>query len=173
MLSETLKYLYLTFDEDNPINHADQPFVFTTEGHILYIPNVDQMAENQGYRTGWEERESLESDRVVWESHPTGRRQQSKPPTCSVYSPSLQSPKHSNPLMLSITGRTDFDYAKMITGSLDSSVHPNHSNYSLDNQWASVGFCEVPVADVRTLSDLLSLLKSSPPSHLNLNLNLS
>ncbi|EFP92441.2 uncharacterized protein PGTG_18266 [Puccinia graminis f. sp. tritici CRL 75-36-700-3] len=120
MLSETLKYLYLTFDEDNPINHADQPFVFTTEGHILYIPNADQMAENQGYRTGWEERESLESDRVVWESHPTGRRQQSKPPTCSVYSPSLQSPKHSNPLMLSITGRTDFDYAKMITGSLDS-----------------------------------------------------
>ncbi|KAA1076719.1 alpha mannosidase-like protein [Puccinia graminis f. sp. tritici] len=156
MLSETLKYLYLTFDEDNPINHADQPFVFTTEGHILYIPNVEEMAENQGYRTGWEERESLESDRVVWESHPTGRRQQSTPPTCSVYSPSLQSPKHSNPLMLSITGRTDFDYAKMITGSLDSSVHPNHSNYSLDNQWASVGFCEVPVAD----DDLIELIFS-------------
>jgi hypothetical protein len=166
----------LTFDEDNPINHADQPFIFTTEGHILYIPNVHEMPENQGYQTGWEERESLESDRVVWES-PQGRNQtarpQAKPPTCSVFSPSLQSRKHSNPLMLSIAGRTDFDYAKMITGSLESPIHSNHSNYSLDGQWASFGFCEVPVADVRTLSDLLSILKSSPPSHLNLNINLS
>ncbi|KAI7898486.1 glycoside hydrolase [Cokeromyces recurvatus] len=35
MLSETLKYLYLLFDVDHPLNHMDSNFVFTTEGHIL------------------------------------------------------------------------------------------------------------------------------------------
>lgn len=38
MLSETLKYLYLLFDTDNPINKADSGTVFTTEGHRLRIP---------------------------------------------------------------------------------------------------------------------------------------
>ncbi|POV98796.1 hypothetical protein PSTT_14174 [Puccinia striiformis] len=124
MLSETLKYLYLTFDEENPINHVDEPFIFTTEGHILYIPNAQDMPQNQGYRTGWEERESLESDRVLWSDPQQNRtRPTSKPQTCSVYSPSLRSSKHSNPLKLSITDRTDFDYARMITGSMDSVIN--------------------------------------------------
>ena len=34
-LSETVKYLYLLFDEDNPINTNDMKYVFTTEGHVL------------------------------------------------------------------------------------------------------------------------------------------
>ncbi|KAJ3300582.1 alpha mannosidase-like protein [Borealophlyctis nickersoniae] len=34
-LSETLKYLYLLFDEDNFVNRLDSNFVFTTEGHFL------------------------------------------------------------------------------------------------------------------------------------------
>ncbi|KAJ1678841.1 hypothetical protein EV182_003250, partial [Spiromyces aspiralis] len=34
-LSETLKYLYLLFDEDNVVNAMDSNFVFTTEGHLL------------------------------------------------------------------------------------------------------------------------------------------
>lgn len=36
-LSETLKYAYLLFDEDNPFNHRDSNFIFTTEGHILEL----------------------------------------------------------------------------------------------------------------------------------------
>ncbi|WAR63201.1 hypothetical protein PtB15_18B283 [Puccinia triticina] len=149
MLSETLKYLYLTFDEDNPINHADQPFVFTTEGHILYIPDAQDMPENLGRRTGWEERESLESDRVAWTAPPRNRtRRASVAQTCSVFAPSLQSAKHSNPLMLSITGRSDFDYARMITGSLDAPINSTHAVDRLDERWASCGMCEVPVADL-------------------------
>ncbi|KAI8341035.1 glycoside hydrolase [Chlamydoabsidia padenii] len=35
MLSETLKYLYLLFDSDNPLNSLDSNYVFTTEGHFL------------------------------------------------------------------------------------------------------------------------------------------
>ncbi|KAF7313730.1 alpha-1,2-Mannosidase [Mycena chlorophos] len=36
-LSETLKYLYLLFDEDNPLHRDDSNYVFTTEGHILTL----------------------------------------------------------------------------------------------------------------------------------------
>ncbi|CAO3646706.1 unnamed protein product [Mucor fragilis] len=38
MLSETLKYLYLLFDTDHPINTMDSNYVFTTEGHVLGLP---------------------------------------------------------------------------------------------------------------------------------------
>ncbi|KAL9115911.1 MAG: hypothetical protein Q9227_000279 [Pyrenula ochraceoflavens] len=37
-LGETVEYLTLLFDEDHPLNHLDEPFVFTTEGHPLVIP---------------------------------------------------------------------------------------------------------------------------------------
>ncbi|KAF8627175.1 hypothetical protein AX15_004493 [Amanita polypyramis BW_CC] len=36
-LSETLKYLFLLFDEDNPLHSDDSNYVFTTEGHILWL----------------------------------------------------------------------------------------------------------------------------------------
>ncbi|KAI9480268.1 MAG: glycoside hydrolase [Benjaminiella poitrasii] len=50
MLSETLKYLYLLFDEDHPLNKMDSNFVFTTEGHVMplsrsyYKPQQQQKA---------------------------------------------------------------------------------------------------------------------------------
>ncbi|KAJ2088643.1 hypothetical protein IW138_004025 [Coemansia sp. RSA 986] len=34
-LSETLKYLYLLFDEENPLHKVHNQYVFTTEGHLL------------------------------------------------------------------------------------------------------------------------------------------
>ncbi|KAF2274339.1 seven-hairpin glycosidase [Westerdykella ornata] len=37
-LGETVKYLFLLFDPSHPLNHWDAPFVFTTEGHPLIIP---------------------------------------------------------------------------------------------------------------------------------------
>ncbi|EGF98039.1 uncharacterized protein MELLADRAFT_113882 [Melampsora larici-populina 98AG31] len=37
----------LTFDEENPINHKDDPFVFTTGGDILFIPNATDLLRNQ------------------------------------------------------------------------------------------------------------------------------
>ncbi|KAJ7507717.1 alpha mannosidase-like protein [Mycena galericulata] len=36
-LSETLKYLFLLFDEENPLHKDDSNYVFTTEGHILTL----------------------------------------------------------------------------------------------------------------------------------------
>ncbi|KAK3819877.1 MAG: alpha mannosidase-like protein [Benniella sp.] len=43
-LSETIKYLYLLFDEENLLHHElkDSNFVFTTEGHILNLPSKEQ-----------------------------------------------------------------------------------------------------------------------------------
>lgn len=36
-LSETCKYLYLLFDEDNPLHRSDNKYIFTTEGHVVPI----------------------------------------------------------------------------------------------------------------------------------------
>ncbi|XP_022668483.1 ER degradation-enhancing alpha-mannosidase-like protein 1 isoform X3 [Varroa destructor] len=36
-LSETCKYLYLLFDNDNPLNQRFSSYVFTTEGHVFPI----------------------------------------------------------------------------------------------------------------------------------------
>ncbi|RMZ85753.1 hypothetical protein DV737_g479, partial [Chaetothyriales sp. CBS 132003] len=37
-LGETVKYLFLLFDPFHPLNHVDDPMVFSTEGHPLLIP---------------------------------------------------------------------------------------------------------------------------------------
>ena len=34
-LSETVKYLYLLFDTENPINAHERRYVFSTEGHVF------------------------------------------------------------------------------------------------------------------------------------------
>ncbi|KAM4722611.1 ER degradation-enhancing alpha-mannosidase-like protein 1 isoform 2-T2 [Rhinophrynus dorsalis] len=34
-LSETCKYLYLLFDEDNPVHRTGNKYLFTTEGHLI------------------------------------------------------------------------------------------------------------------------------------------
>lgn len=46
-LGETAKYLFLLFDRSHPLNHLDEPFVFTTEGHPLVIPRSVDDGRNQ------------------------------------------------------------------------------------------------------------------------------
>uniref|UniRef100_A0A3Q2YIA8 alpha-1,2-Mannosidase n=1 Tax=Hippocampus comes TaxID=109280 RepID=A0A3Q2YIA8_HIPCM len=36
-LSETCKYLYLLFDEDNPLHKSSNKYIFTTEGHLMPV----------------------------------------------------------------------------------------------------------------------------------------
>jgi len=45
-LGETVKYLYLLFDPDHPLNNLDAPFVFTTEGHPMIIPEAARKSRN-------------------------------------------------------------------------------------------------------------------------------
>ena len=51
-LSETIKYLYLTFDDDNIIhNDKDRDWIFTTEAHpIHYVPTFEK--QQKATRTG-------------------------------------------------------------------------------------------------------------------------
>ncbi|OZJ02135.1 hypothetical protein BZG36_04798 [Bifiguratus adelaidae] len=51
-LSETFKYLYLLFDEDNVLNHMDSNFVFTTEGHVLFLDHKYLNASTRAFRHG-------------------------------------------------------------------------------------------------------------------------
>ncbi|KAL2839788.1 glycosyl hydrolase family 47-domain-containing protein [Aspergillus pseudodeflectus] len=37
-LGETAKYMFLLYHPEHPLNSLDQPFIFTTEGHPLVIP---------------------------------------------------------------------------------------------------------------------------------------
>ncbi|XP_064632448.1 ER degradation-enhancing alpha-mannosidase-like protein 1 [Lineus longissimus] len=47
-LSETVKYLYLLFDQDNFLNKNEMKYIFTTEGHIL--PMNPQLRDSGSYR---------------------------------------------------------------------------------------------------------------------------
>ena len=46
-LSETLKYLYLAFDEENELHH--RPIVFSTEGHPFDAERVRRWAPKKRY----------------------------------------------------------------------------------------------------------------------------
>lgn len=46
-LGETVKYLYLLFDPLHPLNTLDAPFVFTTEGHPLILPESTRQNINR------------------------------------------------------------------------------------------------------------------------------
>lgn len=46
-LGETVKYLYLLFDPAHPLNKLDAPFVFTTEGHPLIIPESTRQSQDK------------------------------------------------------------------------------------------------------------------------------
>lgn len=48
ILGETAKYLFLLYDSGHPLNNLDMPFVFSTEGHPLIIP--DSTTGNLGAR---------------------------------------------------------------------------------------------------------------------------
>ncbi|KAJ1733051.1 hypothetical protein LPJ61_001744 [Coemansia biformis] len=51
VLSETFKYLYLLFDDDNPLHKLHTNYVFTTEGHVL-LPLSAVRGESKQYPRG-------------------------------------------------------------------------------------------------------------------------
>lgn len=51
-LSETFKYLFLLFDEENPLHSLDTPWVFTTEGHPIILPRSQTHASTSA-STAW------------------------------------------------------------------------------------------------------------------------
>ncbi|KAA3672432.1 ER degradation enhancer, mannosidase alpha-like 1 [Paragonimus westermani] len=45
-LSETLKYLYLLFDDSNPVNLNEEDYVFSTQAHLFPIQRIRKLIEN-------------------------------------------------------------------------------------------------------------------------------
>lgn len=46
MLSESLKYLYLLFDEEHVLNRLDSNWVFTTEGHPVFLQPIFRKSQD-------------------------------------------------------------------------------------------------------------------------------
>ncbi|KAF8314870.1 alpha-mannosidase [Cantharellus anzutake] len=146
-LSESLKasYLYLLFDEDNMFNKDFRNFVFTTEGHVLFL-------DNMYFRQPPPIQPALHRS-----SHSI----------CPAYSPPLvtfsrQGGSHLGDLgglIGSVRERPDFEYARLLAGivvSPDAYDKLSWSKTSGDKNpfaviaeedkawWDENGWCEVP-----------------------------
>jgi len=81
-LSETVKYLFLLFDTDNPVNHHASNYLFTTEGHVLPI-------SNRFRRKTWDEdglfSSSLSGD--IYADNNVTTAQPTNTPYCDIISP--------------------------------------------------------------------------------------
>ncbi|KAG8835874.1 alpha mannosidase-like protein [Serendipita sp. 399] len=131
VLSETLKYLYLLFDESNPLASTDSNIVFTTEGHILTLNNTHLRPMSRSRRLA-RKYENL---------------------TCPVYE--LYSNELSTGALSSghgIRNRPDYDYARTL---VDLPTNGEAATEDLD--WSTpYGICEVPKYDIFSYDVLLS-----------------
>lgn len=74
-LGETVKYLFLLFDEGHPLNNLDDSIVFTTEGHPLKVPK-------QYWNNG------LSND-SMWKGPILSTRPITRPPVCPLPPPDV------------------------------------------------------------------------------------
>ncbi|KAI6003911.1 glycoside hydrolase family 47 protein [Pisolithus albus] len=119
-LSETLKYLYLLFDEDNRLHNDDSHYVFTTEGHILTLPKHVLRPMSSARRRMRRE-----------ESH-----------QCPAYQPFRAPPssQQMNGLVRGVGSRYDAEYARHLIG-----LKPQASD---ELYWSPDGWCAVPYTDL-------------------------
>lgn len=148
--SETLKYLYLTFDEvrtrfrlsldatnltnfapqDSPFLHDDSAFVFTTEGHPLEIPHPPP-------------------DFDVSRSQ-TSSANATSAPVCPAHEP-IYDQRHAHFLSLSMNQRVDWEHARWLAG-----YQPQDEQREVDEgRWSRNGWCEMPLGEVRRHSTIL------------------
>ncbi|KAM0789813.1 hypothetical protein ACM66B_006664 [Microbotryomycetes sp. NB124-2] len=119
--AETLKYLYLTFDEFNPFNKDDGPMVYTTEGHML---DISSHADAFSLRR---RRSSIVPN---------------EPGTCQAYDPTA-SDHHQHFLSTSVATRTDIEYARHLAGHV---VYDEIKEIE-EGRWSEAGFCEIVKAE--------------------------
>ena len=75
-----------------------------------------------------------------------GRRRRSMPaeaPSCSAYD-SIMLPETQNFLQRSVTSRTDFEWARYLTGY----VVEDEAKEIASGRWTPTGFCEIPTSEV-------------------------
>ncbi|KXN83702.1 ER degradation-enhancing alpha-mannosidase-like protein 1 [Leucoagaricus sp. SymC.cos] len=128
-LSETLKYLFLLFDEDNLIHRDDSNYVFTTEGHILFL------------------------DREYLRPMPASRKKMRPVDDhqCPIYKPFIEVPDNrtgDTGLVRGIRSRSDYDYARKLVG-----VHASSTEI---DAWSANGWCEKPAVESFSYDFILS-----------------
>jgi mannosidase alpha-like ER degradation enhancer 1 len=114
------QYLFLLFDEENPLHGDDSNYVLTTEGHILFLPKE-----------------------LLKPISPTRRRmRREENHQCPTYEPVLSSKAGNSGTGLTqgIRSRFDVDYARYLTGML-----PEKADVYLASP---DGWCEKPQVDV-------------------------
>ena len=120
VLSETLKYLYLLFDEANEFSKLDSNFIFTTEGHILMLNSTHLNPMSEIRR----------------------RARQHEHPQCPIHRPMIQPYTHG--LVYGIRSRPEYEYARHLAGNdISGAVAAEDSEW-----WDAHGICEVPKVDV-------------------------
>ncbi|KAG9092639.1 alpha mannosidase-like protein [Ceratobasidium sp. UAMH 11750] len=138
-LSETLKYLYLLFDEDNKINSDHSNLVFTTEGHPISLPRHHLKPPTATSRYFRQKEQNF----------------------CPVYRPIRNPPDlfpgESYGLAQSIRSRPDAEYGRFITGLDLSVVAPFDERW-----WDASSRCEVPQAE-EYVSTTISRTQSQSP----------
>ncbi|KAJ3559837.1 hypothetical protein NM688_g94 [Phlebia brevispora] len=128
VLSETLKYLYLLFDEENPIHSDDSNFVLTTEGHLLTMSR-DLQKPLSPIRRQLRRVEHLQ---------------------CPAYQSPVMvySPHGENALTAGIYFRRDVDYARSLIAA--------PSTEEEQQTWSPGGWCAIPKVDLYTFEFILS-----------------
>ncbi|KAG1755785.1 glycoside hydrolase family 47 protein [Suillus lakei] len=127
-LSETLKYLFLLFDEDNPLHKDDSQYVFTTEGHILSLPKevLKPMSRVRRKMRGEENHQ------------------------CPLYEPvrDLSPDGTIGGLIRGVGSRADVDYARYLVGLRSQPLDEHH--------WSPDGWCTVPEVDLYSFDFIMS-----------------
>ncbi|KIY51587.1 alpha mannosidase-like protein [Fistulina hepatica ATCC 64428] len=141
-LSETLKYLFLLFDEENVLHQDDSNYVFTTEGHILTLTPEQLLVS------------------------PAGRRTTPRPrvgsPQCPAYTPFMRTynsmPKGGG-LVGGVRSRPDYDYARQVL-----SLSANSAD---EQAWSLDGWCEKPKVTLFSYDFVLSANGKNVPEDLS------
>ncbi|GAA5884084.1 hypothetical protein JCM6882_002133 [Rhodosporidiobolus microsporus] len=164
--AETLKYLYLTFDENNPFLRDDSAFVFTTEGHPLEIPHSPRAHAPSKHRN--------RKKRVFAPPPPSSSSSNSSAnsssTTCPAHLP-LYDARYHHFLSLSVERRNDWEHARWLANFEPDLSEGGYEREVSEGRWSESGWCEVPQGEdptttlTRTTS-ALSLFQSFLLSHL-------
>ncbi|EPQ59290.1 alpha mannosidase-like protein [Gloeophyllum trabeum ATCC 11539] len=144
VLSETLKYLFLLFDEDNPFNHDDSNSVFTTEGHILVLP----------------------SEHIKPVSRARRKLRRVEHLQCPAYRPPLVAIddwERGTGLIGGLLARGDIDYARELVAMLPTEADKI--------PWSPEGWCDVPQVEPYSYDFLLSPNGQAVPEDASPGLN--
>jgi Glycosyl hydrolase family 47 len=127
VLSETLKYLYLLFDEANEFSNSDSNFIFTTEGHILMLNSTHLNPISETRR----------------------QARQHEHPQCPIHQHMVRPSIYG--LVYGIRSRPEYEYARYLAGNeIFGDVAAADSGW-----WDVHGMCEVPKIDVFVSVSLL------------------